>query len=88
MAKANGVKRLIQTLVQHLHQLKEFAINSRESIEETRKTATVNSTGRVAIYTKVNTKMIYDRAMARCIGLMAIFIGDTGSKVSKTALDL
>ena len=66
----------------------EYAISSRESIEEIKKTATVSSIGRVEMYLKETIKKICVRVMVKCIGSTAISIEDSGYKVYKMELGL
>jgi hypothetical protein len=58
MARANGERRQTPIPALYLHQSRGFAISLRESIAETRKTATVNSIGKAETSSKENTKMI------------------------------
>lgn len=82
MARASG-ERSKRRIRQAIHRICVFAINSKVSIVEIRKTAMENSIGRVGTFTRVTISMIRDRAMARCIGLTATFTEVTGCRACR-----
>lgn len=88
MEKESGERSQIKTLLPIQERQRGYAINSRESIEEIKKTATVSSIGRVEMYLKETIKRIFVKVMVKCTGSMAISIEGSGFQVFKMGLGL